>query len=33
MQDHLIKNVNDLSLCMTYTSNKAGANAKVCILL
>lgn len=33
MQDHFIKNVNDLSLCMTFTSDRAGDNMKVCILL
>lgn len=33
MQDHFIKNVNDLSLCMTFTIDGAGANTKVCTLL
>lgn len=33
MQDHFIKNVNDLSLCMTLTGNRAGVNTKVCTLL
>lgn len=32
MQDHFIKNVNDLSPCMTFTSDRAGTNTKVCIL-
>lgn len=30
MQDHFIKNVNDLSLCMTFTSDIARANREVC---
>lgn len=33
MQDHFIKNVNDLSLCMTLPSDRAEANMKVCIPL
>lgn len=30
MQDHFIKNVNDLSLCMTLTGDRAAANTKAC---
>lgn len=32
MQDHFIKNVNDLSLCMTLICDRSGANTEVCTL-
>ena len=33
MQDHFIKNVNDLSLWMTFSTNKDGANTIACVAL
>lgn len=30
MHEHFIKNVNDLSVCMTVTEDGAGTNVKVC---
>lgn len=32
MQDHFIKNVNDLSLCVTFICDRSGANTNVCPL-
>lgn len=29
MQDHFIKNVNDLSLCMTFICDRSGANTSL----
>lgn len=30
MHEHFIKNVNDLSVCMTVTEDGAGTNVNVC---
>lgn len=33
MQDHFIKDVNELSLWMTFSRDRAGANRRACVTL